>query len=405
MDGATLLERCQSIVLWDNVFAITQYRPSTALHIAQEMFNWVDNAKFERYNGFSMDLFFEVAHLIDKLSCGVRGPAVIGISDVFRHFSKINPSKVAAVLASLSHKKDFNDGYGAVTDVKMNNYFSKPFIQLDGNRLLVPFRSWAAPNYFEALAGLCRKFEAKLDEKLGLEFEFLVSENLTKTGMKVVCGSYVVGKVNGETDLLVETDKAVIVIECKKKNLTRVSKSGDVENLLMDLTDSLFSAHFQTGKVEVLLRQESYIVFSNNGNPTKVSLNGREIIRIALTLSDYGGFHDRIIMGNFLEALSTHSFSSSNKDGAVQKRFADLEKKRKKWVGQIEELKKVDAYIETYPFRQAMFLNMAQLMEILGKSDSGNSFFQNLIADRHITYGTMDFYKESELVEELKGAG
>jgi hypothetical protein len=121
-------------------------------------------------------------------------------------------------------------------------------------------RSWCAPNYFEALSSpLRQKFKSQkkdLDNELGRQLELYLQKKFTGQSISFVTGNYEVDGIHGECDFLIETQKAIVLIEFKKKVLTRKSKSGNDIHILLDLSDSILSAQLQAGRTEIIFREK-----------------------------------------------------------------------------------------------------------------------------------------------------
>lgn len=91
-------------------------------------------------------------------------------------------------------------------------------------------------------------------------------------------------------------------IELKKQPLTRKAQADSDTALLIDMAASLLPAQLQAGWHEVRIRRDGYLLLEKDGKIRRIDLNGRSIERIALTVFDYGGFQDRILLQQFLQA-------------------------------------------------------------------------------------------------------
>lgn len=123
-----------------------------------------------------------------------------------------------------------------------------------------------------------------------------------------------------ERDAGVETDQYVIFLEIKKKPLTRRAQAGSDAHVLLDLANSLLAAQVQAGWHEVRSQKQGFIELSHAGTKTRLELKGRNVERIAVSLMQFGGFQDRVLLKQFLEATMNASFGVN--DPAMQKAFA-----------------------------------------------------------------------------------
>jgi len=260
-------------------------------------------------------------------------------------------------------------------------------------------KSWCAPGVYEALFELLnrRVYPSKKNDfvsgKLGASFENLVYERLALSNIAFSEGEY----EGGECDLVIESQKAVVLVELKRKVLTRQAKSGVDINLLLDIAESIFDAQFQLGRTHLLLKKHGYIDLKDrNGKRIKVNLNGREIERIALSSFEFGGFHDRTIVEQILRAFSTHSYSTTSEEQHLKSKFEKFNLKQSEWNKQIEELTSVDTFFAHRPFWNCSFLSYFHLITVLDDSTDNESFYANLFSTKYVTTGTFDFYCEYE---------
>ncbi len=131
-----------------------------------------------------------------------------------------------------------------------------------------------------------------------------------------------IGNNEGQCDAIVETNDTIILIEVKKKPLTRKARAGSDSSLLLDLTQSLLEAQVQAGNHELRLRQDGYLDLDDNGTTHRIELKERKVERIALSFTDYGSFHDRIFLDKFLTAISQLHFTTS--DPKYKKQFEEI---------------------------------------------------------------------------------
>jgi hypothetical protein len=254
-------------------------------------------------------------------------------------------------------------------------------------------KSWCFPSFYETLASKLRNLDTKkFDSCIGLRIEEYLDSKLSEKGIISNRGEYSAGIIQGECDLVIETDDTIILIEAKKKVLTRNAKSGDDISIILDLADSLLSSQLQAGKTEILLRENEYLQLKDrNGKIYDLVLNGRNIERISMTQLEFGGFQDRTVLRQLLLALITHNFGTYSSEPTILKKFKKLEKKQIEWRTQYQELTK---YYSRYKFFNCWFLSLAQLLEIINRSEDSNSIMTLLKSMRSVTTGSLDFYKE-----------
>jgi hypothetical protein len=395
--GMYFLDMCQEAVIWDSILAIPQARPFTALELNRGLLECVSDTDFMLAMGVTRDLFFQVCKEIYNTNPDKKTAVEIYASKITAQIGKEFKSQILSVLQLLSHQAGFNHSYYLPIDVEQNSYPFKPLIQVGETKFILPSRSAGAPAFFEAMAAALRKTVNQFDNKIGLEIEKYLMKRLKLKGLAVYSGKYNAGKIEGECDLLVETNNGIVLIECKKKSLTRKSKAGTQLNLALDLADSLISASIQNCRTELILREQGRLALTDwQGNTHLVQLRGREICSISLTLLDYGSLHDPTIMRKILEALVDYSVSAKDADSNITTRFEELEKKRAVWRKQYQKLLALDADFERFPYLNTLFMNLVQFIEVLDECEDAKSFYAMLAPNKFTTHGTLDWYRERE---------
>lgn len=404
--GDTIIKFCTDIVLWDSMFSILQSRPSIAIEICDNLFSFVSDNAFQEFLGFTKAEFSLVHNLIVGLSSNVHQPAIIYVSEISKRLKQLGKGKIQRILDLLAHQAQANANYLLPSDYSSIDFGSKPLIKLGLTKFLLPNRSWSAPNYFEALATpLRQKLESvgrSLNNELGEQLEKFLKAKFEAKGISVCYGDYEVNGIHGECDLLVESEKAIIIIECKTKPLTRKSKAGIDIDLLIDLSDSVLSAQLQAGRTELLLRKNGSIaLIAKDGMTFTIDLRDRHIERVALTQLEFGAFHDRTIIEQFLKSLLTHSFGTTSPDPKHVKKFEELSKRQMKWVEQYEKLSELDNTLARNLFFHCWFMSLPQLVEIINLSSGNDSFYEYLRKTQFVTMGTLNWYREFELATAI----
>jgi len=400
--GMSFLDMCQEIVIWDSIFAFHQTRLNETVELNRQLLACISEQEFMTAMGFSQDLFFKVCTEICATTFRRKSMVAIYVSKITASLGSEFKKEIISILQVLSHQQGFNAGYLLPVDVEKNNYLQKPLLQVGETKFILPCPSVGAPTFFEAAASMLRKSVKQFDNRIGLQTENYLVQRLLHKGLKVAAGKYQMGHLHGECDLLLETKEAIVLIECKKKPLTRKSKSGTTVNLILDLADSLLSASLQNGRTEIFLRQKGSLVLTDKNNTVKeVHLNGREICSISLTLLDYGGLHDPVVSKKVLEALVGYSVSTENVSPGIKAKFDNLEKNRQRWNAQYHQLAALQPRFEHSPFYDSMFMSLAQFIEVLDESRDAASFYTSLRLNKNLNRGTLDWYKERESYFQL----
>ena len=401
--GETIIQFFPEIALWDTLFPIPQCRPSSALEICDNLFSFIIEVDFQKELGFTRVELFSVVEEINKSVTDVHIPQVIYCSQLCKSLKHINKSKIQLILDLLSHNSTVNEKYILPSDYGTIDFWQKPLIRLNSNKFLFINKSWCAPSYFESIAmPLREKFKLQkkdLDNEIGGQLERYLQNKLTTKEITFKTGDYDVDGNHGECDLLIESDKAIVLIEFKKKPLTRKAKSGIDTNLFIDLSESLLDAQFQAGRTELVLREKGSVTLTaKDGSLQTVNLNGKHIERIALTQLEYGGFHDKAIFKHFLIELLTNSYETNSNEPSEIKKFGKLKEKQKKWVEQYNQFCAIDTDYPNRPFWDCWFMSLPQLLEVINLSTDNNSFYETLCKTKHVTLSTLDWYREFDIM-------
>ncbi|KIX21585.1 hypothetical protein SY27_07760 [Flavobacterium sp. 316] len=403
--GDTMIKFCTDIALWDSLYNLPQSRPSTAIEIANKLFEYLDD-QFNKTLGFSRLEMFEIINEIHKIEIDHKKITVIYVSKLIKRLKHIPSTTIQNVLNFIAHNDKVNEQYLLPSDYFHIDFFLKPLIQLGKTKFILMNESWCSPNYFESLASHFRKVlkleKRDLDNELGEQLELFLQNKMKEKGITFCTGDYNVNGVHGECDLLIESDKSIVLIEFKKKPLTRKAKSGIDINIILDLVESILNAQIQAGRTDIFLReQDSIKLKSKEGEEFEIRLAGRNIERIALTQLEFGGFQDRTIINQFLTTFITHGINTSSTDTTIINKFKKLVDKQKVWVEQYDKLFTLDKSFAHFPFFNCWFLSLPQLLEIISLSIDNNSFLDVLIKTKHVSMNTLDWYYEFNYTNHL----
>ena len=400
--GDTIVQFCRDIILWDSIFTIPQSRPFTAVETAKSLLSFIDDSIFQSAFGFSQsELWTVVAEFIKPYTPSFE-PLIIYLSTVKKFFVNIPEKNLLAILNFLAHPGEINSGFRLPAEYTQIDFGLRPLIRVGPTKFLMINRSWCAPNYFEAVASQVRPLIPEFDSTIGTQLERYLVLTFQAHGIQVLGGGYNIGKEHGECDMLIETDKAIILIEFKKKPLTRLARSGMDVNIFLDLSDSLLAAQLQTGRTEIALREQGSITLTNSSGSTTIQWNNRQIERIALTQLEYGGFQDRTITHEFLRVMLNSGFDVTSEDESVIRKFKQFEKKQDKWREQYLKLKDLNPDFENNPYFNCWFMSLPQLLEVLVLATENNSFYEALLSGKYMTQQTLDWYKEFEFATSGK---
>lgn len=399
-DSISLIPFLQEVALYDTLFGIQQIRPRDAIKIAFGVFDWLDVD--ERYEGtWTINEVLTVAESILKIGQIQHGPFVIDVK-TYHEFKGITQQQIQGIVESvLSHPlPGANIDYSKPTDLPGPDFFKHPLLPITKDNYCLLSASACSPAVIEALFCPLRKLYKEFDKKIGLAIERFLRREFEKRGVNVYGGEYRTGGQDGECDLVIETDDTVIFIEVKKKPLTRQARAGSDIGVLLDLAGSLLQGQLQAGHHEVNLRKAGYIDLNVDGQCKRLSLNGRAIERIAVTLFDYGGFQDRMLLQQFLNVTLQSEYLTH--DASMQSKLTTVNKQARELRDQVDQLLELNPDSERQPFFHCWFLSVPQLLIILDSVTDNNSFKKALWNTRHLYYGALDFYFEHATANKMR---
>jgi hypothetical protein len=402
--GETIIKFCTEIALWDSIYSLIQIRPQLSLEILQELFNEIDDEIFVQIIGvYKEDCFSVIRELFNSVK-SINGIKIIYLSAVSKAHKNIDKQEIKKILDLISHSSIPNSKYLLPSDITEVDFQFNPLVKLGETKYILMDKSWCSPSLFESFATEFRLAKVKnFDSNIGYALEKLIYNWLLSHNITYWHGNYTIDSINGECDLLIETNEAIILIEFKKKVLTRKAKSGIDINILIDLSDSILSSQLQAGRTELALREKGEITLTDikTNSSNTVYWKKRTIERISLTQLDFGGFHDKTIINQFFNALLTNSYGTHSEEKRIIKKFESLKEKQQVWGDQYTKLKTLDKGFDHFPFFNCSFLNLGQLLEIINLSSDNDSFYDRLKSNKFVTFGTLDFYREFELKNNL----
>lgn len=403
--GETIIKFCTEIALWDSIYSLIQIRPKLSLQIIEELYQEIDEATFSKVVGVSKTEYFTVLNEIFKISNDKNGVVTIYVSAIKKKLKEFDEELIKKVLNINSHYTQANAEYLLPSDITKVDFQFNSLIKLSDTKYILMDKSWCAPSLFESLATVFRVAKVKnFDSSIGYALEKLIYKWLNDHSITYSHGTYSVDTVEGECDLLIEAEDAIILIEFKKKVLTRKAKSGIDIDLLIDLSDSILSSQIQAGRTEIILREKGEITLTDqkSNSSKKIYWNNRAIERISLTQLDFGGFHDKTIINQFFNALLTHSYGTYSEEKSILKKFDELKEKQTIWSEQFTKLKDLDKAFNHFPYFDSSFMNLGQLLETINLSKDNDSFYEKLKTNKYVTFGTLDFYREFEMKLNLE---
>lgn len=393
----------QETVWHDNLISFSQIKASHAKLILTRL-----SKVFIESNLQSNDLMLRDIHRVanalialakDKSATGVTLAAIAAQS-------KVQMYLVKQIMNTLLAYKP-NGVNTTLTFPPLSNdidYYFKPAISLRDKYYLYPKSICALGALNSVLHTISfpnNKHSQTNESILGYELEQLLREQFLTKNFNISFGDSrnVTGEKDFECDLLVETSKAILIFEIKKKGLTRKAMSGEELSLLEDLADSLLFSHMQAMRIERQLKDNHSIELVHEGKSKTVSLNGRKTKRISVSLNDFGSLQDKIGLQTVLQhATDTTLNHPSDKE----------DKKLDDWRMYTSEMRRLAELNDEYdrdsglPFYNSFFMSIPQILTILSDSEDCEEFESRISLMSAMTHGTRNFYQEYYLGKSMK---
>jgi hypothetical protein len=270
-----------------------------------------------------------------------------------------------------------------------------PVVALRQGRYFVPPRGVAARGLYERLYALMRdQGDNDLENKYGFALERLTHKVLCAAGHPPTIANKFYNHPTRlkelEIDFVVEESDQVILLECKKKALTRPARGLATIDALADVTHSFIAALNQMLRHEIALRVTSRLTLTDGST---ISLNRRKTERIAITLLDYGSLQNRQFVRNIVRAFFGVELASS--DPVLHKKVSKITGEMKELHASLIELAAIEGvefaeFLRRHEFGTA-WLSVDQLALMIKGQTSLTGYLRQT---RHITFQTGDLFNE-----------
>jgi hypothetical protein len=401
----------KEFALYDTLFRIPQIRGSDIERIAHGLFGDFNPGDLHG-SGWSISDVISVTRVIMDRSRDHRGPVSFTAKDISSRCPNIDKVKIKAILDEvLAHPPSGpNQEFAKPTDAPTvggsndvgHNFFQRPLVSSDCKTYWLLDHAMGALPCLEAMLAVLRSAHKDFDGRLGLPIERFLRAGFGDRNVPTLTGKYVSRGEDGECDIVVETTDTIIFFELKKKPLTRRAQAGSEAHALLDLAHSLLAAQLQAGWHELRLKRDGFLDLNDNGHQVRLELRGRHVERVAVSLTQFGSFQDRVFVQQYLEATLHANFSVT--EPSLQREFAKLTALLDELREQINQLHPGAAELDR-PFFHCWFLSVPQILILLDDTHDATSFRQALWKTRHIITGSSDFYHDYAWFKRAENAG
>jgi hypothetical protein len=388
----------QEISIYDSLFTMKQQRSTDVCKIIEGLFDWVNDVTMQKAFGCTMEQLLEIISVILAIPLSQK-TAFFSDDFICKKISNVKENTVVDVLEILTHKSPGpNQSFSKPNDMREVDFWFKPLLRSD-KKWCVLDASLCGGAFYESIAAILRKITNTVDDEIGYAAERFIKAELDKRNIKNVSGKYKCLGKDRECDIVIDTADTIFFIEIKKKPLTRNAQSGSDISLLVDVSKSLIDSQIQLGNHEILIRGNGSLKLEDSpGSYYQLKLNKRNVERISLTVSDYGGIQDRRVISQLLAIMQNIELSSI--DTKYQKDIKDLNDKCRELNKQTLELKSLNA-LGLIPYFNCWFLSIPQFLVLLDDVNSGEDLKKKMFHLRSCTFGSLDFYFELACMDKL----
>lgn len=368
--------------IYDSLFRFSNYDFSMGIDIAEGLFDENVDLRLNEYLPVTIKDIIKVFRAVDTIVASRSDYIIFTIQSIRSITPDIDSSTIELALKSQAFDvNEVNQGYHDPTDFSKVNLYLKPLIQLDDTSFLIISPPLASQSVYEGLVSLLRENGYKeIDNKLGEYTELFLRKCFDQRSINYYSGDYeytLDKKYYGECDFLIETDKGIILLEVKKKALTRSARSGVDVALMSDLAKSLLSSQTQLLRTEFVLCKDRLISINDGVQVKDVHLNNREIVKVSVSLLDFLGFQDKNAVYQVISNIVQSEWQVNSADKEFQSMINNINKEIKRFTDIWSAYSAVDPDIDLWKsIFNSHFLNVPQLLILLEDCDDGNDLFE-----------------------------
>lgn len=396
----TILAGVQRNISFDQHFSIDQLSSKHAIAVVKGIFGSPLLSKIE----VDVKTYIEILEWVSSRASHAA-PFHFSLARIYNELmGRVSLADLKDALATLTFSAEsVNAQYLMPNDISKRNYFERPFIAY-GTDFIYVNPAFCSYGFYSALL---RLYQGKgvNGSLLGQVAEQFVYEALTSRGIKVLTNKtykvplYVrkeleIESKSRECDFIIESESAVYFVELKRKTLTSEARSGNQLKSLKDISQSFLHALVQAGIHEYTLRRDGILTFTDGGT---VFLNGRDVIRVSLSMFGFFGIQDSFFINQMLSNLV---------GSQIQDPVDKVGQEVNEYLRNIQRQYQSEIFSSLYghyanPFINCRFMSVPQLLEVLEDAKDNEQLHQQLEITRRSGTGCKDWFKDYEFLRGL----
>lgn len=391
-----VLEVLRRVATFDELFTIPQCRPEVVQRLLDELFGRVPAHDATAALQWSIEDAKEFWRLLLELSVHPSSSTFIDrgqLRALLTH--RVGRVSCEGLLRSFVIDKP-NTRYQFPSDAHRSETRECVIANASGDRYWLPGHVLMGPPFYERLFASRVKHSGAMSGDIGRAFEAHLVERMTMLGITCRRGDLrgqKKGEKAGDADLVIETDEVVGLFELKKKGLRRETNAGNDLQLAVDLAQGLVHGVNQLAKQEISLLRNGKLEFEDGAD---LLLNDRRIIKGVISLADYGGLHDSLMVRNALRGFR----------GAVVTAVRPISEEQQQALEKANSLFKVlGQRYATFNsvrnntcgrdlFDNVLFHNIFFIEHLLATARTAESFLKALAMGSRVTTGSRDPFFE-----------
>lgn len=390
-----VFEMLLRVVLYDELFTIPQCDPAQMERLMRDLFVEVSKAGTIPVDGWLLDDAIALWRTLLSLSSSNATSHFIERSQLRRLLTQGVGRSASDALLDAFVLSAPNRSYRVPSDAILADTRECALVEASDGRYWIAPRPFLGPAFFARLVSLYAKVDKGISSKIGVAFEAQMLDRMTQFAIQCrraeVAGPK--GTKGGDIDLILETPEIVALFELKKKGLTRKTNAGNDLQLAIDLARGVVRGFNQLARHELTLLRSGELRFADG---TKLSLNGRRIIKCVISLADYGGLHDGAVVRNMLESFRQISLSPSQSLSCEQQAGLEEANEQMKILqlryAEFAALQSSDSRVNL--FDNFLFHNVFFVEHVLLAAQTAESLLQALLTGHRLVTGSRDPFFE-----------
>lgn len=389
------IETLNSVTTFDALFSIPQCPPKVVNSLIEMIRDDVHTPTADNALGWSAKDALQLFDLLLTLSQHDVGSTFLSRDLIRRNLIRRVGLNSADALLKAFGMKNINANYFYPSDAKFDDTRECCIAEATGDRYWIPGKLLLGQPFFARFIRQQAKHETTFNDQLGNAFEKHLINRLRCFGISCTSGK-LIGKnksnIAGDIDLLIESNDIIGLFEIKKKTLCQASVSGTGTQLIIDIAEGLLKGLTQISRHEITLLRDKQLNFEDGSS---LKLNDRRIIKCVISLGDFGGLHDAMVIRNMLQNLTGRSINADNLTEQQVRRIDSANKLLSELLNQYQEFESIkNSESRKNIFDNFLFRNIFFIEYLVAQTRNAEGFLKALSIGNHVVTGTRDPFIE-----------